>query len=272
MLMSKAEKIFSLFSMLPQKPREFYDRVAAVVEVQYESYFHQQPRYQAWDWDTVLGGLNQSLRANLENCMREPALLEIEAAVRQGMAAMPADAPFASRHNGDFYLGKLCYALTRIKRPQTIVETGVCYGVTSSFILKALEVNGAGSLHSIDLPPLGKNQDQFVGWLIPKNLRGRWKLYRGSSKAVLPKVLEGNQKIDFFIHDSLHTYRNMRREFAMVAPHLAPGSVVVADDVEGNSAFQEWIAKVTPTYAAVLQEQSKRQSLLGVAVYDGVSV
>jgi hypothetical protein len=56
-----------------------------------------------------------------------------------------------------------------------------------------------------------------------------------------------------------------------VAPYLSPGSVVVADDVEGNSAFQEWIAKVTPAYGAVLQEQSKRGSLQGVAVYNGVS-
>jgi len=266
MLMSKAEKMFSLISMIPQRPREFYDRVAAVLDVKTEPYLQKQPYYQALDWEAVVAGLNQSLHTSLEDCLREQPLREIEQTVQHGISAMPADAPFASRHNGDFYLGRLCYALTRIRRPRTVVETGVCYGVTSSFILKALEVNGEGRLYSIDLPPLGKNADQFVGRLIPQTLRGNWTLNRGSSKAVMPRVLEEIGQIDFFIHDSLHTYRNMRWEFETVEPHLSPNSVVVADDVEGNAAFQEWVAKAVPAYAAVLQEQAKRQSLLGVAV------
>src|SRR5260370_30423521 len=102
---------------------------------------------------------------------------------------MPSDAPFKSVHNGDFNLGRLCYATVRIKRPTVVVETGVCYGVTSSFILKALQVNGTGRLFSIDLPPLGDNADDFVGRLIPSELRSGWQLHRGSSRQVLPQVL-----------------------------------------------------------------------------------
>jgi len=267
-LVSSAEKIFSLLSMIPQKPGEFCDRMAAKVDVYRERYLLGKPRYQTADWDAVIAGLNQSMHTNIEDCLREQPLQEIEGIVQQGIMAMPPDAPFNSRHNGDLYLGRLCYALTRIRRPRTIVETGVCYGVTSSFILKALEVNGKGKLYSIDLPPLGKHADQFVGRLIPQTLRGNWTLKRGSSKAVMPGIIERVEQVDFFIHDSLHTYRNMRREFETVAPHLASNAVVVADDVEGNVAFQEWVAKSAPSYVAVLREQVKRKSLLGVAVWN----
>ena len=44
-----------------------------------------------------------------------------------------------------------------------------------------------------------------------------------------------------------------------------PQAVVVADDVQGNSAFIDWVSRAQPSYSAVAEEQSK-QSLLGVAV------
>jgi methyltransferase family protein len=178
---------------------------------------------------------------------------------------MPREAPFGSFHNGDLRLARLCYALARIIRPLSVVETGVCYGVTSAFLLKALHVNGCGVLQSIDLPPLGKNADQFVGSLIPADLRCNWKLHRGSSKALLPEVLKDVGHVGLFVHDSLHTYRNMLREFETVQSCLSPTAAVVADDIEGNEAFEKWVAKIRPEYAVALHEQSK-QNLLGVAL------
>jgi hypothetical protein len=263
---SKARKTLSLLAAIPQRPREFYDRVTAVLDVRLEAHRNGRPHYQPFDWDSVVAGLNRSLESSVEECLAERALMEIERAVEQGIAEMPPDAPFAAFHNGDFHLGRLCYALARIRQPRTVVETGVCYGVTSAFLLKALEVNGAGTLHSIDLPPLGKDADGFVGRLVPESLRSNWRLHRGSSRAVLPGILRRADCVDFFVHDSLHTYRNMRWELNAVAPLLSPRAVVIADDVEGNAAFGEWIAEVRPAYSAVLQEQAKRQSLLGVAV------
>jgi predicted O-methyltransferase YrrM len=36
-------------------------------------------------------------------------------------------------------------------KPKIVVETGVSFGITSSFILQAMEENGFGTLYSIDL-------------------------------------------------------------------------------------------------------------------------
>jgi predicted O-methyltransferase YrrM len=46
---------------------------------------------------------------------------------------------------------ELCYAMCRLLRPKIAVETGVGYGWTTIFILLALEKNGVGHLHSVEL-------------------------------------------------------------------------------------------------------------------------
>ncbi|MGB2605798.1 MAG: class I SAM-dependent methyltransferase [Candidatus Sulfotelmatobacter sp.] len=258
--------MLKLMSLLPQRPGEFYDRVSAMVDVHLEPYLRKTPRYETVEWETAVEALDEPLGACLAEYLQEDSLREIEDQVREGIGAMPEDAPFASFHNGDFTLGRLCYALTRIKRPNVIIETGVCYGVTSSFMLKALQINGRGSLYSIDLPPLGENADAFVGRLIPADLRRNWKLNRGSSRKLLSGILESIGAVDMFVHDSLHTYRNMRFEFELVAPHLSSDAIVVADDIEGNSAFDEWSRSAHPVYSSVLREHAKRKSLLGIAV------
>ena len=263
---TNTSKMYKLMSILPQRPSEFYDRVSAMLDVHLEPYLRKRPQYETVDWDTAVEALNEPLGAVLAEHLCEDSLREIEDQVRQGIGAMPTNAPFASFHNGDFSLGRLCYALTRIKRPMAILETGVCYGVTSSFMLKALQVNGHGSLYSIDLPPLGENADAFVGRLIPPDLRRNWKLNRGSSRKLLSGILRSIGELDMFVHDSLHTYRNMRFEFELVAPYLTSDAIVVADDIEGNSAFDEWSRNARPAYSTVLREHAKRKSLLGVAV------
>jgi hypothetical protein len=147
-----------------------------------------------------------------------------------------------------------------------VVETGVAYGVNSAFILAALEVNGNGQLHSIDLPPLAEEADKFVGMLIPESLRPRWHLYRGASRRILPSLLSKFPVVDIFIHDSLHTYRNIQFELEQVAPHLRrPHGIVLVDDVQGNRAFLEWSANKSLGFSAAVKEVEK-DSLFGLSI------
>jgi hypothetical protein len=75
-------------------------------------------------------------------------------------------------------------------KPRRVIETGVARGVTSRFILEALERKGSGSLVSIDLPPQlkGELHDQ-IGAAVPPEVRGRWTYVRGSSRRRLPRGL-----------------------------------------------------------------------------------
>jgi predicted O-methyltransferase YrrM len=147
--------------------------------------------------------------------------------------------PFGSFHNGTATLGELCYLTCLRLRPQATVETGVAYGVTSTYILQALADNGCGELSSIDLPPLASDAESYVGHFIPRELRNRWKLHLGPAKRLLPSVLRETGTIDLFVHDSLHTYSHMKWEFESALRSLRPGGVIIAVDIDGNRAFEE---------------------------------
>ena len=140
--------------------------------------------------------------------------------------------------------GKVIYILTRLLRPERVLETGVANGASSCFILRAMERNGRGALTSIDIG--AEKGEGFVpgsreiGWLVPENLRGRWKLEIGSSRELLLPALERTGKIDLFLHDSAHTCANMRFEYGAAWPFLSGGGCLVSDDIGFNEAFGEF--------------------------------
>ena len=257
-------KSLRLLSLLPRNPAEFYDRVASIAESRLEARF-EPPTYRGRNEEDALRLLATALDADLSEYSNEPQLAEIQTQVCRGQQQIPSDAPFGTFHNGDFALARLCYQIVRAIKPHVIVETGVCYGVTSAFLLQAMNVNGKGHLHSIDLPPLGKDADKHVGRLIPASLRSRWTLHRGTARRLLPPLLTQLGEISMFVHDSLHTCQNMRMEFASSWPAMGRGGVLISDDIEGNTAFQELSGLPDISLSVVMEEQSKG-SLLGVAV------
>jgi predicted O-methyltransferase YrrM len=258
-------KPLRLLSLLPSHPEEFYDRSVAIASSRWEAWWSKRPAYRTTDLDGALRTLSAALNRDCFSLLSEPARSEIDKLVQERNSTISADAPFATFHNADSRFAALCYVVTRALRPKLVVETGVCYGVTSAHILQALNANTKGHLHSIDLPPLGKNADDHVGRLVPQELRSRWSLHRGISGRVLGPLLAELGSIDLFIHDSLHTYRTMRDEFALAWPVLRSGGVLISDDVQGNAAFQELASRFDVCRSAVLEEQGK-DVLLGIAV------
>ena len=263
--MTPVAKSLQLLSLLLGSPREFIDRVSSIAEVRQDRAKNNGASYPIQEVANALGLLEKVLGGGLTTRHQEAPLAGIESYVHQCSANMPPEVPFGTFHNGDSLLGRVCYSVARVIQPDEIVETGVCYGVTSSYLLKALDANGRGVLHSIDLPPLGKNGDRFVGWLIPRELRSRWNLHRGTSRRILKPLLARIGPLDLFVHDSLHTYGNMRDEFALAWPALRPGGVLISDDIEGNAAFLGLALRPDVAQSVVIKQASKN-SLLGVAV------
>jgi len=139
---------------------------------------------------------------------------------------------------------KFLYALCRAFKPEKVVETGPGTGISSSFILKALDDNGKGEMWSIEagvlqIHPLGLKFGQFV----PENLRGRWHLIMGESRNLLVDLLKDQERVDFFFHDSDHSYENMAWEFDQGWPRVRIGGILAADDINFNSAFKEFCSK-----------------------------
>jgi O-antigen/teichoic acid export membrane protein/predicted O-methyltransferase YrrM len=142
-------------------------------------------------------------------------------------------------------LGRWLYAAVRTTRPDVVIETGVARGTSSWLILNALRKNGTGRLYSIDLPdhdpamPYNVGHERRTGSVVPETLRDRWKLILADSAEALPEVIEEVDAVGLFFHDSEHTYEAMRREFLTVLPNLAPGGLIVSDDIQKNAAFAD---------------------------------
>ena len=138
-------------------------------------------------------------------------------------------------------LGTVLYVLCRKLRPDTVVETGVASGVSSAYILCALEENRHGALYSIDLP-WGRTKQS--GWLIPDYLRHRWQLILGRSSEELIPLLEKLGTIDIFLHDSEHSYQNMLWEYQTAWLHLKGGGILLSHNVDVNNAFPHFCESV----------------------------
>jgi predicted O-methyltransferase YrrM len=213
----------------------------------------------------AIPSLLRSVDIDITPFAEERAAAELESQVRSSIGSLESHAPFDIAHNADLALARLAYALARVIRPAIIVETGVGYGVSTAFLLQALRMNGAGALHSVDLPPLANDADEFVGYLVPVGLRDRWILHRGSARRVLPGVLRAAGAVDLFLHDSLHTRRHMLWEFNTVRPFLGRSAVLLSDDVGRNTAFSDWVRSAAPRLSLTLYEPDKA-TLAGVAV------
>jgi len=235
------ERIWSvalLLALLPRRPREFGDRLTGYADLGLERLSGKPPPYETVGWDEALRDV-EARPGRAMSILGEPALARVEEATLRLLGDIRPEDTFSQRWAADSLLARSCYLMCRLIEPSVVVETGVAYGVSSAFILKALEENGRGTLHSVDLPPLRRGAGRLWGVAVPDELRGRWRLHRGSGARVLPRLLRETGPVDLFVHDSLHTYRNMRREFETVWPYLRTGGSLLADDVERNRAFGE---------------------------------
>lgn len=132
------------------------------------------------------------------------------------------------------------FALVRLTRPRSLVESGVASGVSSTFILLGIKANSAGVLHSIDFPVFRKGsrgneswaipQGKSSGWAVPPGLRSQWDLRVGRSEDLLGPLLSEIGTVDLYCHDSPVDLRHIDFEMKSLRKHLKPGSLVVADN------------------------------------------
>jgi Methyltransferase domain len=139
------------------------------------------------------------------------------------------------------------YALVRLLRPVHVVEVGVSSGVSSAYLLQAMERVGRGTLHSVDLPkaesrPRNRRRNpswslppgRSSGWAVPLPLRKRWDLRLGDKKDVLPLLGEETPSVGLFVYDVPHSEAQAALDFAAISPCLGPGAVAIADHGPGG--------------------------------------
>jgi len=265
----KLDKMLSLAGMLPVNPREFFARVAVLVEARLAATARNGVNVAAVEFGEAVNWVERTFGFNAVACMNEPALTALELEVARRLREVGPAAAIPLDYCADLWLARCCYLLCRARQAEVVIETGVGYGVTSAYLLQALEVNGGGRLLSIDLPPLGADVSKEVGLAVPERLRGRWRLEIGSSRSRLRAVAAQAGGVDMFVHDSLHTYRTVKWELETIAPHLKPGAVVVCDDIEGHRAFEEWLSSSQISGGLRIRAGNKAGKTFGLSLLRG---
>jgi Methyltransferase domain len=202
----------------------------------------------AWVEELSRQGPEASERAILE-AQRETRLfshLEKEHAREGRVSYVEIDAPLE------------LHALVRLLQPLHIVEVGVSSGVSSAYLLNALEKNGAGTLHSVDRPSSPRRSSashkrmqvswslppgRSSGWAVPFHLRKRWDLRLGDKELVLPLLARELPRIDMLLYDVPHEEGAAWKEFRTLDPLFPPGGVAIVDHGPGGelcAALRRW--------------------------------
>jgi hypothetical protein len=151
------------------------------------------------------------------------------------------------------------HALVRLVRPQHVVEVGVSSGVSSAYLLAALELNGRGTLHSVDLPSRPRSKartrggaswslppGRAPGWAVPFALRTRWDLRLGDKSLVLPLFATELPAAELLVYDVPHDCSKSGGEFRALDPIFPKGGVAIVDHGPGGdlcSALRGWATR-----------------------------
>lgn len=126
------------------------------------------------------------------------------------------------------------YALVRAKRPKHIVETGVDKGlgtcVLASALLRNAEDGDPGRVTSLDINPEAGYLARAQPWAEVVDL------VIGDSLASIGAL---DTPVDMFLHDSDHSVAHERREFQTVEAKLAPGALLLTDNVTVTNVLAE---------------------------------
>lgn len=159
-------------------------------------------------------------------------------------------------------VSRLLYHLCYVTKPSIVVETGVANGFSSSYILSAMEKVNHGKLFSIDGIIRPWHTAEKIGLAIPANLKKRQNLILGNASKELEKLLDEINQIDIFIHDSSHTYQNMKKEFRIAWPHIMKGGFLFSDDVSQHDAFLDFADEINVNPIIISKDQDNHVGLI----------
>jgi predicted O-methyltransferase YrrM len=133
--------------------------------------------------------------------------------------------------------GRLLYALTRAARPATVVEFGTSFGISTAHLAAAVTDNGTGHVLTTELSPVKIAAAQAN--LADAGLADAVTILPGDALETLAAVPGpiGLVFLDGWKDLCLPVLR-------LLEPRLAPGALVVADDVDSHASMADYLAYV----------------------------
>ena len=147
---------------------------------------------------------------------------------------------------------ELLFQLIRQQKPERCLEMGTCCGITAAYIGTALELNGHGRLVTLEGAPhvavLARATLELAGQ------SDRVRVVEGPFARTLETTLAELAPVEFLFIDGHHDGTATRDYFDLVRRYLAPGAMVVFDDIRWSTSMSEaWQAiTASPDIAAAI--------------------
>jgi len=137
------------------------------------------------------------------------------------------------------------YHIVKKLECKNVIETGVAYGWSSLAILLGIKDINKAKLISNDMPYIKMDNEDFVGCVIPDNLKFKWELQRQPDIKGIPIAMKKfNNSIDLCHYDSDKSYTGRMWASPILWNSLNKGGIFIADDINDNIAFKHFCQSV----------------------------
>jgi predicted O-methyltransferase YrrM len=131
--------------------------------------------------------------------------------------------------------GRFLMHLVRELTPESCLELGTGLGMSALYQGAALELNGSGSLITVDTGEWARMAEREFSDL---GLEGRIELLLGPAGDTLARALDRGTPFDCVLLDADHTEEGTLAHFGAILPHLSDRAVVIVDDINWTSGMR----------------------------------
>ncbi|MBV9481329.1 MAG: class I SAM-dependent methyltransferase, partial [Acidobacteria bacterium] len=156
-----------------------------------------------------------------------PVLVEIltSGSVTDGYQTLPLHSSMSPEE------GELINRVYQKVKPNTSLEVGMAYGVSTLFIGDALTANGKTARHIV-IDPFQRTQWRGIGL---RNVQRAGfgslvELHEAKSELELPTLLSNGTEIQVAVIDGWHTFDHTLVDFFYINKMLAVGGIIILDD------------------------------------------
>ncbi|MCW6037986.1 class I SAM-dependent methyltransferase [Spirulina subsalsa FACHB-351] len=150
---------------------------------------------------------------------------------------------------------ELLYYSAEYLQAVRVIETGVAYGWSSLAFLLSLKNRPGSQLVSTDMPYRKRNNDPYVGCVVPAEFKQNWHLIRLADRQGLPQGIQRLGEIDLCHYDSDKSYEGRMWAYPLLWQALRPGGFLISDDIGDNVAFRDFANQVQGDPLVVRKEQ-----------------
>ena len=145
------------------------------------------------------------------------------------------------------------YNAVKLLKAKYVIETGVAYGWSSLAILAGFSENkNDGKLYSVDMPYPNRNNEPYVGIVVPKRFQKNWKIIDRPDITGIPIALKLiKEKIDLCHYDSDKTRVGRSISYPILWNALRSGGLFISDDIGDNLFFAEFVESLNAPFCVV---------------------